>query len=196
MGRIVSETLQHAMNRKAGTLVDGSPTLDAQGAANVWAGTTGLALVGALNVKAGNTTTGAASLDAPTLSLGAAGAGTFAAGTYFWKVTAVNLQGETVGSNEVSATLTLNQSQTLNWTAIPGASKYRLYRGTATNAQNVRVTETADLTFNDTGAAGTAASPPATSTAVVLAYRELQGVLNQLAGTSGLGVDGAAAMIP
>lgn len=30
-------------------------TLDAQGAANVWAGTTGLDLVGALNVKAGTT---------------------------------------------------------------------------------------------------------------------------------------------
>lgn len=55
MGRIVSETLQHAMNRKAGTLVGGVPTLDAQGAANVWAGTTGLGIVGALNVQAGNT---------------------------------------------------------------------------------------------------------------------------------------------
>ena len=53
MGRIV--TLQFDMNRKAGTLVDGTPTLDAQGAANVWAGTSGLALVGALNVVAGNT---------------------------------------------------------------------------------------------------------------------------------------------
>ena len=50
----MSETLQHAMNRKAGTLVGDVPTLDAQGAANVWAGTTGLALVGALNVQAGN----------------------------------------------------------------------------------------------------------------------------------------------
>ena len=54
MGCKLSETLQHAMNRKAGTLVGGVPTLDAQGAANVWAGTTGLALVGALNVQAGN----------------------------------------------------------------------------------------------------------------------------------------------
>ena len=52
MGCIV--TLQHAMNRKAGTLVNDVPTLDAQGAANVWAGTTGLSLVGALNVKALN----------------------------------------------------------------------------------------------------------------------------------------------
>lgn len=47
-------TLQHELNRKAGTLVNDVPTLDAQGAANVWAGTSGLALVGALNVKAGN----------------------------------------------------------------------------------------------------------------------------------------------
>lgn len=52
MGCIV--TLQYDMNRKAGTLVADVPTLDAQGAANVWAGTTGLSLVGALNVKALN----------------------------------------------------------------------------------------------------------------------------------------------
>lgn len=51
----MSETLQHAMNRKAGTLdAAGVPLHDAQGAANIWAGTTGLSLVGALNVKAGN----------------------------------------------------------------------------------------------------------------------------------------------
>ena len=48
-------TLQYDMNRKAGTLVGGVPTLDGQGAANVWAGTVGLDLVDALNTKAGNT---------------------------------------------------------------------------------------------------------------------------------------------
>lgn len=47
-------TLQYEMNRLAGTLVHGVPTLDAQGAANVWAETTGLDLVHALNVKATN----------------------------------------------------------------------------------------------------------------------------------------------
>lgn len=47
-------TLQYDMNRKAGTLVGGVPSLDAQGAANVWAGTTGLGIVGALNTQAGN----------------------------------------------------------------------------------------------------------------------------------------------
>lgn len=47
------DTLTYSMNRVAGTLSGGVPTLAAQGAANVWAGTTGLALVGALNAKAG-----------------------------------------------------------------------------------------------------------------------------------------------
>jgi len=49
-------TLQWHMNRLAGTLnAFDVPTLDAQGAANLWAGTTGLAIVGALNTKAGFT---------------------------------------------------------------------------------------------------------------------------------------------
>lgn len=47
--------LVYHLNRKAGTLdTFGIPKLEAAGAANVWAGTTGLELVHALNVKAGN----------------------------------------------------------------------------------------------------------------------------------------------
>jgi hypothetical protein len=45
---VSGEYLQHALQRVSGT------TLDAQGAANAWAGTTGLDLLGALNAKAGN----------------------------------------------------------------------------------------------------------------------------------------------
>lgn len=52
--RTDGHSLQWHMNRKAGTLVNGAVTRDAQGAANVWAGTTDRDLVGALNVKAGN----------------------------------------------------------------------------------------------------------------------------------------------
>lgn len=51
----MSETLQHALNRKAGTLINDIPQLGSVGAANVWAGTTGMGLLGALNVKAGIT---------------------------------------------------------------------------------------------------------------------------------------------
>jgi len=51
---IPGKTLQYHMNRLAGTLNSFDvPTLAAQGAANVYAGTTGLGIVGALNVKAG-----------------------------------------------------------------------------------------------------------------------------------------------
>ena len=43
-------TLQYSLNRLAGTIVNGGPTLDAQGAANKWAATpTPLDLDGALN---------------------------------------------------------------------------------------------------------------------------------------------------
>lgn len=48
-------TYTYHLNRLAGTLVNGVPTRDAQGAANIWAGTTGLDLVGALNAKNGVT---------------------------------------------------------------------------------------------------------------------------------------------
>jgi hypothetical protein len=45
---MASEELQHALRRVSAT------SLDSQGAANVWAGTTGLSLLAALNAKAGN----------------------------------------------------------------------------------------------------------------------------------------------
>ena len=46
--------LVYHLNRKAGTLVNDRPTLEAAGAANVYAGTTGLEVVDALNHVAGN----------------------------------------------------------------------------------------------------------------------------------------------
>lgn len=104
----------------------------------------------------------------PTLSAGttAATGGTFAAATYYWKVTAVTGYGETTGSNEVSAAIALNGTKDLNWTAVAGAEQYKVYRGTAAGAQNVLVATLGKvLTYTDTGTAGTAATVPATSTA-------------------------------
>jgi hypothetical protein len=48
-----TQTFTWELNRLAGSLVNGHPTLAAQGAANKWAGTSGLGLQGALNHKAG-----------------------------------------------------------------------------------------------------------------------------------------------
>lgn len=54
-----TRTLVYELNRLAGTLdAKGVPTLEGQGAANVWAGTTDLAILGALNVKNGTTDLG------------------------------------------------------------------------------------------------------------------------------------------
>jgi len=105
---------------------------------------------------------------APVLSLGATATtgGTFAAGPYFWKLTALNAKGETLASNEVTATLALNGTQVLNWAAVAGAAGYNLYRGTAVGAENARsATLGAVTTYTDTGTAGTAVSPPTTNTA-------------------------------
>jgi hypothetical protein len=104
-------------------------------------------------------------IGAPVITLGTAAAGgSFAAATYYWKLTATNTAGETLASNELTATLTANQKQPINWTAITGANGYRLYRGTAAGTENVLVaviTGGATVTYTDLGAAGTNASVPA-----------------------------------
>lgn len=109
-------------------------------------------------------------LSAPTLALGTttASGGTFAAGTYYWVITATNDYGETVASNEVSQTLVLNDSQDLSWGAISGATGYNIYRGTAAGSEDVLVSSVgAVTTYTDTGTAGTAATVPTTNTASV-----------------------------
>jgi len=115
------------------------------------------------------TTAPGTALVAPTITLGttATTGGTFAAATYYWKATATNAQGETLGSNEVSAAIAVNGTQIINWSLIGGAQGYKLYRGTAVGAENVLVatiTSGSTLTYTDTGAAGTAATMPASNT--------------------------------
>lgn len=90
--------------------------------------------------------------------------GTFAAGSYFWKVTATMPNGETTGSNEATATLTgTTSSVALSW-SVPtgdGATGYKIYRGTGIGAQDKLVAVITDGTtdsYVDTGSAGTPAS--------------------------------------
>lgn len=111
-------------------------------------------------------------LAAPALTVGATATtgGTFTTGSYFWKITAVDGQGETLGSNEVNATFAAGVttgSQPLSWTEVNGAQLYKLYRGTTTNGQDTLVgTFGAGTTSTtDTGAAGTPGTVPTESTA-------------------------------
>jgi hypothetical protein len=99
-------------------------------------------------------------LASPTAS---ATGGTLATGTYYYRVTAVGAPGESLPSNERSVSVTgPTASVSLSWNAFPGATGYRVYRGTAPFGEDA-YQASATPTFTDTGAAGTAGSPPATS---------------------------------
>ncbi|MGN6724110.1 MAG: hypothetical protein ACTHJM_16000 [Marmoricola sp.] len=113
----------------------------------------------------------------PTLTLGTTSTtgGTLAAATYYWKVTAKSASGETLASNEVTATTTgTTSSQPLSWTAVPGAASYNVYRGTTSGGENVQY-NTASTSFTDTGATGSSVSPPTVSNfaAAVTVYLSL-----------------------
>jgi hypothetical protein len=104
-------------------------------------------------------------LDTPTglAAVASASGGTLATATYYYKVTAVNSIGETVGSSEVSAAVTgPTGSVALSWTAVDGADTYRVYRGTASGGQNTYYATTA-TSYTDTGSAGTADTVPSTN---------------------------------
>lgn len=93
--------------------------------------------------------------------------GSLATGTYSYVVTALNAVGETVPSAEISVPVTgPTGSVALSWDAVPGATSYRVYRGTSPGGENVHYASSG-TSFTDTGAAGTAGSPPATGTAKI-----------------------------
>jgi hypothetical protein len=98
------------------------------------------------------------------LSATAGTGGTLAAGTYAYRVVARRpASTDTVTSArsaEVTATVGAGGKVTLRWTAVQDAAEYRVY-GRTVGGQTMywRVTST---TFTDTGAAGTAGTPPTT----------------------------------
>ena len=110
-------------------------------------------------------------LSPPVLVKGTTGSsgGTFAAGTYFWRVTALNAAGQETGTwrtatynsqGEITATLVLNGTQAMSWAAIPNAVSYNVYRGTVSGSYTTLVANTASTSYTDTGATGTVQSPP------------------------------------
>lgn len=94
--------------------------------------------------------------------------GTLAAATYFYVVTALNAQGQTIKSNEISQITTGTTSTvTVNWGAVAGATGYRVYRGTAAGAENVFYAVGVVVSYLDTGSASTGGTPPVANTATV-----------------------------
>lgn len=108
----------------------------------------------------GTTITQYTSLSAPTLSSVTRGSGLGAGSfTYYYKVTALNEVGETIGSNELSIGVDKDRSTwsihsnahvDVTWTAVSGATRYQVYIGDETN-KNVLLVDTGVLTFKDDG---------------------------------------------
>ena len=81
--------------------------------------------------------------------------GTLASATYYYKIVAVDaLGGLTLPGAEKSQVTTGSTSTvTINWTPVPGAYSYQIWRGTATNTQTVFATSTTN-SYTDTGTMG------------------------------------------
>jgi uncharacterized phage protein gp47/JayE len=83
--------------------------------------------------------------------------GTLPAGNYFYAVTAVTPDGETIASNEETVVLTGATSRvTLTWAGVVGATSYRVYRGSAPGSE-IQLAEVGVTGFVDDGAAVPAA---------------------------------------
>jgi hypothetical protein len=89
--------------------------------------------------------------------------GSLADGTYYYTITSTLGTLESTPSDEVFATTTGSTSEVaLTWSQVPGATGYKVYRGTATGDENVLVATIAGgttLSFSDTGMESTSAAP-------------------------------------
>lgn len=115
--------------------------------------------------------------------------GTLPTGTFYYVVTAINADGhETIVSNEVSANVNgPTGSVALAWTALAGATAYRIYRGTVIGGETLLASPGGvGLAYTDTGAAAPTATLAPTNSAPIRAL---------LPGTSGNVASGAISQV-
>jgi len=144
-------------------------------------------IIGGVTVDGGNV---ALEMPVPTGVTATLGASGTLNGTYYYKVTALDGVGETIGSSEVSGTVdggTNNGTITISWDAVTGAAKYRVYRGISSGGQD-RYFEVTETSFVDDGSheitgeaigsgdgtttafSGTLANSPVKSSSVIIHY--------------------------
>lgn len=91
------------------------------------------------------------------------GAGTLGAATYFYRVSAIDGQGETLASTETSVAIAAAHGVNVNWGAVTGATGYKIY-GRTTGAELLIATVGAVTTFLDDGSITPAGVLPAANT--------------------------------
>lgn len=101
--------------------------------------------------------------------------------TYYYYVTAVTDDGESIISNEISVTVaplaaTPTTAVALTWNGVAGATSYNIYRGTQTNEEVLLVELGEVLTYTDNGSAtGTDQRPPTNTVDVQAAENGTRG---------------------
>ena len=107
-------------------------------------------------------------LESPVNIAFTAGAGTLAIGTYYYRVTAINANGETLPSTETSITLGGIGGVNVNWSSVPDATGYKIY-GRTTGAELLIATVGDVNTYLDDGSVTpTGAMPIANTTDTLL----------------------------
>ena len=94
--------------------------------------------------------------------------GALASGKHYFRVVTVMTTGTRTAvsapSTEVSATVGASGKVTVSWSAVPGADKYRVYRGTAAGVQSKYYFETTATSFGYSGTGEVAGTPATTGT--------------------------------
>lgn len=98
------------------------------------------------------------------------GAGTLAAATYFYRVSATSPSGETVPSVETSLAIAATTGVILSWPQVAGATGYKVYgRTTGAELLMATITNGTTLTFTDSGSVTPAGVMPTLNTALTSA---------------------------
>ena len=92
--------------------------------------------------------------------------GTLAAATYFYRITATTVGGETVPSVEVSLAITVTHGVAITWPQVAGATGYKVYgRTTGAELLMTTITNGTTLTWTDNGSVVPAGAMPTVNTA-------------------------------
>jgi len=95
------------------------------------------------------------------LTATAVAGGTLAAGTRYYKVTAMVGGHETTASPEASTTVEANGKVNLSWSAVTGATGYRVYSGSTSDGEGAYFAAPGTTFTEDGSSSGTSATPPA-----------------------------------
>lgn len=97
--------------------------------------------------------------------------GTLTASTYYYRVTAINSAGETLASQEKSITVGASAGVVITWTAITGATGYKVY-GRA-NDNELYIATTTNTTYTDNGSITPSGAMPAVNTTGTVVHQQI-----------------------